>query len=201
MSSSTAGTSVLASVRAVSAAQRNKVPFSKLKPLHPAKYLAPRPIPSTPGTPPALASLPLMPAKPLEPLPIKLKAKSLPKLLPHVAKLSDGTTIHLNSAAFEPVFDRGNLPPTSHKFAPTKKVLTAAEIQEIKALRAQDPDQWTVRKLAAKYGVSGIAISIVAKCPEQRAAKLAEVEAERVARLPPSTLQHIRDRQRRRELW
>ncbi|KAI9189156.1 hypothetical protein H9P43_000584 [Blastocladiella emersonii ATCC 22665] len=164
---------------------------------------------------PALGEISLMPTKPLAPLPIKLKAKSLTKLQPAVATLADGTTVHLNAAAYAPQFTRETLPPPSHKFAATslaapgadpieprvRKDLSLAEISEIRALRTSDPDTWTVRKLAAKFGVSGVFISMVARCPPARLASLAAVEEERVARLPPSTLHHIRERQRRREQW
>ncbi|KAI9216597.1 mitochondrial ribosomal protein subunit L20-domain-containing protein [Blastocladiella britannica] len=156
-----------------------------------------------------------LPSTPLAPTPIKLKAKSVPKLLPAVAKLADGTTVHVNAGAYEPQFSRSDLPPVSHRFAATSLAgpgadpidgttatrLAADQVVEMRALRAQDPETWTVRALAKKFGVSGIFVSRSAPCPEPRALALAVAEQERVARLPPSTLQHIRDRQRRRALW
>ncbi|KNE59744.1 hypothetical protein AMAG_05209 [Allomyces macrogynus ATCC 38327] len=157
----------------------------------------------------------LLPSQPLPPTPIKLKPKSMPKLKPAVATLPDGTTVHLNSAAFAPVFDRATLPPPSHTWAPTSLArdradpiepraatrLTEEQITEMRALRTQDPETWTVRKLAAKYNVAGVFVSMAVRCPEERLSQLAEREAYRVSRLPATTMHHIRDRQRRRALW
>ncbi|KAJ3353521.1 hypothetical protein GGF32_002967 [Allomyces javanicus] len=157
----------------------------------------------------------LLPSTPLPPTPIKLKPKSLPKLNAAVATLPDGTTVHLNSAAYAPVFDRATLPPPSHNWAPTSLAsaradpieprtatrLTDEQITEMRALRAQDPETWTVRKLAAKFGVAGVFVSMAVRCPEARVQQLAEREAYRMSRLPATTMQQIRDRQRRRALW
>ncbi|KNE71792.1 hypothetical protein AMAG_20445 [Allomyces macrogynus ATCC 38327] len=51
------------------------------------------------------------------------------------------------------------------------------------------------------FNVAGVFVSMTVRCPEARLSQLAEREAYRVSRLPATTMQHIRDRQRRRALW
>ena len=78
--------------------------------------------------------------------------------------------------------------------------LSAQEIEEIRRLRASDPDQWTRIRLAEKFGCSQFFVGMVAKASEK--AERVSREHERNRRKWGSTRRLAReDRERRKVLW
>jgi len=85
---------------------------------------------------------------------------------------------------------------------PEKKYhLREKEIEEIRRLRTEDPNRWTMNKLADKFQCSQFFIGMVAKAPKERI-ELAKKDLETVQRKWGQRRTHAReDRQKRRELW
>lgn len=93
-----------------------------------------------------------------------------------------------------------NLPPSVRPIAEKKYHLSAADVDEIRRLRTEDPRQWTRVRLAEKFGCSQFFVSLCGTAPavaEQRQKELEEIKkkwgrAKREAR---------EDRLKRKELW
>ncbi|CAK7200965.1 hypothetical protein SEUCBS139899_003665 [Sporothrix eucalyptigena] len=93
-------------------------------------------------------------------------------------------------------------PELPHRnYAPTKKYhLSEEDVAEIRRLRAEDPIEWSVLRLAAKYECSPIFVMLVVRSSaEHRQAKQAEVAAAR-ARWGPIRTKARADRMKRREM-
>lgn len=78
--------------------------------------------------------------------------------------------------------------------------LTEQDIAEIQKLRAQDPVQWNVRKLAKKFDCSSIFISIVSQAPEEKIKHDRELLEARIARWGPKRTKAREDKLRRFQL-
>ncbi|KKY20274.1 putative 60s ribosomal protein [Diplodia seriata] len=93
-----------------------------------------------------------------------------------------------------------SLPPALRAPYAKKYHLTAADIEQIRALRAQDPAHWTRERLAAKFECSQFFVGLVAPAPERAAQKQAEIDE--VKRGWGRKKREAReDRRRRKELW
>ncbi len=78
--------------------------------------------------------------------------------------------------------------------------LGISEIEEIRRLRASDPDKWTRVKLADKFGCSQFFVGLIAKAPEK--AEKVSKEHERMRKRWGATRRMAReDRDRRKVLW
>ncbi|OJD31742.1 60s ribosomal protein [Diplodia corticola] len=92
------------------------------------------------------------------------------------------------------------MPPALRTPYTKKYHLTAADIEQIRQLRAQDPAHWTRERLAAKFECSQFFVGLVAPAPERAAQKLAEIDE--VKRGWGRTKREAReDRRRRKEAW
>lgn len=85
---------------------------------------------------------------------------------------------------------------------PEKKYhLREKEIEEIRRLRTEDPNKWTMNKLADRFQCSQFFIGMVAKAPQGRI-ELAKKDLEAVKQKWGLRRTRAReDRQKRRELW
>ncbi|KAL7750176.1 hypothetical protein RI367_004349 [Sorochytrium milnesiophthora] len=145
---------------------------------------------------------------------IKLGERSRTKPTPIVGRLADRSTVHLmplyqprasNSSTNDSV---KKLPPLSHKHIshrgpqdkPYEK-LSLVQLGMLRELRLTDPDTWTVRKLAKKFNVLPLFVSIAVRCPEARLGQLQDAEEKRVAGLSDKVKEHISIRQQRRAQW
>lgn len=78
--------------------------------------------------------------------------------------------------------------------------VTEEEVEQIRQLRAQDPDKWTRVKLAEKFGCSQFFVGMVAKAPKK--AQRVEAEHEAMRRRWGARRREAReDRERRKVLW
>lgn len=113
-----------------------------------------------------------------------------------VQTLKDGSVLYQQKLP-EPATD---LPPRVREFKPRQK-LSATQIEEMKTLRLQDPDIYTVKQLAKKYNVLPSFVLKHTICPEERKLKLQKEEALKFEQLPISKKVRAIDRIRRKALW
>lgn len=92
------------------------------------------------------------------------------------------------------------LPPSIDPPHQPKYHLTAEQLEEMRALRSQDPDTWTTARLAKKFDCSMFFVRMVAKNGEKAARVKAEHEAVR-ERWGPRRRMAREDRKRRIALW
>lgn len=78
--------------------------------------------------------------------------------------------------------------------------VTEEQVEQIRALRAEDPNKWTRVRLAEKFGCSQFFVGMVAKAVEK--AERVEAEHERMRRRWGARRREAReDRERRKILW
>ncbi|KAF5023016.1 hypothetical protein F66182_4935 [Fusarium sp. NRRL 66182] len=75
--------------------------------------------------------------------------------------------------------------------------LTAADIQEMKRLRSEDPVTWSVNKLAEKFGCSTVFVKMAAPAPASYLKNLQAKQERREARWGAIRTQAREDRERR----
>lgn len=93
------------------------------------------------------------------------------------------------------------LPPAVMQRPEKKYHLREKEIEEIRRLRTEDPNKWTMNKLADRFQCSQFFIGMVAKAPKGRI-ELAKKDLEAVKQKWGQRRTRAReDRQKRRELW
>ncbi|RKP14702.1 mitochondrial ribosomal protein subunit L20-domain-containing protein [Piptocephalis cylindrospora] len=93
------------------------------------------------------------------------------------------------------------LPPPLKEIKEKLYHLTDADRQAIRALRAEDPEKWTCRALAAKFKCTPFYISIVAKSSPEHQAKI-QADLERIREKHGyKRRQIIQNRIRRKALW
>ncbi|KAF4968877.1 hypothetical protein FZEAL_10333 [Fusarium zealandicum] len=96
-------------------------------------------------------------------------------------------------------------PPTEGKLPPAMKYLrrdpkynlTAADIQEMKRLRTEDPSTWSVNKLAEKFGCSTVFVKMAAPAPATHL-KALEAKQERKEARWGAIRTHAREERKRR---
>ncbi|KAJ4206715.1 Hypothetical protein NCS54_00726000 [Fusarium falciforme] len=95
----------------------------------------------------------------------------------------------------------GKLPPAMnyHRRDPNYN-LKAADIQEMKRLRAEDPVTWSVNKLAEKFGCSTIFVKMAAPAPAGHLKALQAKQERREARWGAIRTKAREDRKRRTEM-
>ncbi|KAF4971371.1 hypothetical protein FSARC_1803 [Fusarium sarcochroum] len=99
-------------------------------------------------------------------------------------------------------------PPAEGKLPPAMKYqrrdpnynLKAADIQEMKRLRAEDPVAWSVNKLAEKFGCSTIFVKMAAPAPASHLQNLQSKQERREARWGAIRTHAREDRKRRTEM-
>ncbi|KAL1924037.1 mitochondrial 54S ribosomal protein mL58 [Calcarisporiella thermophila] len=117
-------------------------------------------------------------------------------------ELSDGS-IFISRVPLEPtpLPSPSQLPPPLTPIHEKKYHLTPEQIDEMRELRAKDPETWTRKKLAERFECSQLFVGIVAPCPKERLKKL-ESEAENNQLKRGYRRQRIAyERERRRALW
>ncbi|KAI8906416.1 mitochondrial ribosomal protein subunit L20-domain-containing protein [Gorgonomyces haynaldii] len=92
------------------------------------------------------------------------------------------------------------LPPLLKKQQKFSK-LDAAEIEEMKQLRAKDGDRWTVLQLAKKFNCDPYFVLTTTRCPKERKQRLLDQSIEDFNALPLSKKKRAVDRIRRKDLW
>jgi hypothetical protein len=94
-----------------------------------------------------------------------------------------------------------DLPPSlRYKRRLAKYNLTETDLAEMKRLRKEDPLQWSVRALAAKFECSPIIVQIAAPAPEDHKQWLEQKMDRQKARWGPIKTQAREDRRRRAEM-
>ncbi|KAF4983243.1 hypothetical protein FDECE_17342 [Fusarium decemcellulare] len=96
-------------------------------------------------------------------------------------------------------------PPAENKLPPSMKYhrrnpnynLSAADIKEMKRLRAEDPVKWSVNELAEKFGCSTIFVKMAAPAPASHLKNLEAKKERREARWGAIRTQAREDRKRR----
>ncbi|KAM5352662.1 hypothetical protein ACJ41O_005384 [Fusarium nematophilum] len=96
-------------------------------------------------------------------------------------------------------------PPAEGKLPPAMKYarrdpnynLTAADIQEMKRLRAEDPVTWSVNNLAEKFGCSTVFVKMAAPAPVEHLKNLKAKQERREARWGTIRANAREDRKRR----
>ncbi len=78
--------------------------------------------------------------------------------------------------------------------------LSADQVKEMRALRAEDPLTWSVAALARKFGCSAVFVQIAAPAPASHTAWLEEQQRKREARWGTKKTAAREDRKRRAEL-
>ncbi|KAJ4267628.1 hypothetical protein NW762_003740 [Fusarium torreyae] len=99
-------------------------------------------------------------------------------------------------------------PPAEGKLPPAMKYqrrdpnynLKAADIQEMKRLRAEDPVTWSVNKLADKFGCSTIFVKMAAPAPASHLQNLKSKQERREARWGAIRTHAREDRKRRTDM-
>ncbi|KAI7903668.1 mitochondrial ribosomal protein subunit L20-domain-containing protein [Cokeromyces recurvatus] len=111
-------------------------------------------------------------------------------------KLPDGITFITRLPVVEPSV-QSEVAPLIHKSGEPKKILTDAEINEMRQLRDSDPETWTRSKLAKKFGCSNLFVSIAAPLKENK------VTNEVIANERDGHKRKLiaQERQKRRALW
>jgi hypothetical protein len=95
------------------------------------------------------------------------------------------------------------LPPTMNYYRRAENPsyhVTPEQIQEMRALRKQDPLTWTVSKLAAKFECSPVFVKLAAPASPEHVKWMKERDARREARWGPIKTRAMADRKRRREM-
>ncbi|KAJ1557604.1 hypothetical protein HK405_015603 [Cladochytrium tenue] len=93
------------------------------------------------------------------------------------------------------------LPPRLRRAHPARAHLTPAQLQEMRTLREQDPDRWTVARLARRYDTLPGLVLAAAPCPAERSRWLRQARTDEFDRLSLSKKATLIDRARRRALW
>ena len=95
------------------------------------------------------------------------------------------------------------LPPPVRALAPEEKKyhLSEEDISEIRRLRAEDPWEWTVPRLAEKFGCSKIFINIAAPASTERREWGLALHQRYRDRWGNKKKDAVSDRHKRRELW
>ena len=107
-----------------------------------------------------------------------------------------------------PLSTQSFLPPRPSTSLPTpvrapyekKYHLGPAEIEEIRRLRASDPDQWTRVRLADRFGCSQFFVGLIAKAPE-KAERVSRSHEQMRSRWGAGRRMAMEDRDRRKALW
>ncbi|TPX55314.1 hypothetical protein PhCBS80983_g05408 [Powellomyces hirtus] len=92
------------------------------------------------------------------------------------------------------------LPPRLRPYRP-RSVLTAEQIAELKSLRSEDPDTWTVVQLARKFDVAPTFVMRVAPPPKERVEVVKALERKRFEGLSIGKKMRAVDRIRRKATW
>ncbi|KAF2224253.1 mitochondrial ribosomal protein subunit L20-domain-containing protein [Elsinoe ampelina] len=92
------------------------------------------------------------------------------------------------------------LPPTIGQPRERKYHLGPDDVQEIRKLRAMDPKQWTVKRLAKFFDCNEFFIRLCASSPEAKAEEDAKIDAIK-GRWGRTKREAREDRQKRKELW
>ncbi|KAI8914016.1 mitochondrial ribosomal protein subunit L20-domain-containing protein [Powellomyces hirtus] len=92
------------------------------------------------------------------------------------------------------------LPPRLRPYRP-RSVLTAEQIAELKSLRTEDPDTWTVVQLARKFDVAPTFVMRVAPPPKERVEVVKALERKRFEGLSIGKKMRAVDRIRRKATW
>ncbi|KAF4541135.1 60s ribosomal protein [Lasiodiplodia theobromae] len=93
-----------------------------------------------------------------------------------------------------------SLPPPVRTPYTKKYHLTAADIEQIRALRKEDPAHWTRERLAHKFECSQFFVGLVAPAPDHAARKAAEIEEVKKG-WGRKKREAREDRRRRKESW
>lgn len=94
-----------------------------------------------------------------------------------------------------------DLPPQmQYKHRNPKYNLSQEQIEEIRALRKEDPLKWSVNKLAQKFECSPVFIQIASPAPAEHTKWLKEKLERKMARWGPKKTQAREDRKRRTEM-
>lgn len=106
----------------------------------------------------------------------------------------------LSAPSHLPPKPSASLPPAVRDPYEKKYHLTEADIEEIRRLRAEDPDQWTRVRLAEKFGCSQFFVGMVAKNAE-KAEKVTAEHQKAKERWGARRRMAREDRGRRKMLW
>ncbi|KAH7382182.1 mitochondrial ribosomal protein subunit L20-domain-containing protein [Pyrenochaeta sp. MPI-SDFR-AT-0127] len=106
----------------------------------------------------------------------------------------------LSTASFLPPRPSNALPSAVRTPYEKKYHVSKSEVEEIRQLRSNDPDQWTRVRLAEKFGCSQFFIGMVAKAPEkaERVSREHDIARKRWGQRRKIARE---DRERRKVLW
>lgn len=91
-------------------------------------------------------------------------------------------------------------PEVNYKRRTPQSNVTKEQVEEMKALRAEDPVTWSINALARKFQCSTIFVKMVAPATKEHTQWLAEKLERRKTRWGPMKTQAREDRQRREEM-
>jgi len=117
-----------------------------------------------------------------------------------------GTALHeiarstLPSSLLPRVPDSDPMPPALKPITDKLYHITPEQVREMQALRKQDPKQWTIDRLAEKYGCSTLFVRICAKNFEAGKAHFERLDETKKRWGRKKTLAR-QDRTRRKDLW
>jgi hypothetical protein len=130
-------------------------------------------------------------------------SKDIPKDTPRI-KLDDGSHLIYRQSIVTPQPEtEADLPPLVHK--PKKSTdriyLSFSEIAEARALRNNDPDRWTVGKLAKRFSCTNETIQMYAPAPKIRKEAVQDEKNRLFDNSPWIKKVRLINRMRRRALW
>ncbi|CEI67297.1 hypothetical protein FVEN_g5799 [Fusarium venenatum] len=107
---------------------------------------------------------------------------------------------HTPGSPLEPI-SKSKLPPEMkyNRRSPNYN-LTAADIKEMKQLRQEDPETWSVNKLAEKFGCSVIFVKMAAPAPEAHLENVKRKQERRESRWGAIRTNAREERKRRTEM-
>lgn len=117
-----------------------------------------------------------------------------------IIKLEDGSRLISKVFSGETVASEELLPPRVRNY-PKRSILSKEQIKEMKDMRRQDPDRFTVLQLAKKFNTfPGFVLKHTQISPERKE-KLELEEMVRFENLKLSDKKRMIDRMRRKALW
>ena len=129
---------------------------------------------------------------------------NLPKTTPRIS-LNDGSIlIYKHQPKTDSTIQSDlnpSLPPLLRKTFPPREKLTNTLIQELRDLRNNNPDIWTVSALSKRFNVAPDTIKRFAPCPKERKELLVKESEKEFDDMSLNRKKKIINRIRRKEFW